>query len=92
MEFAFLYDLLEREFVEYRKKQEKSDTYFNTCERKEKEMLKNMLNEEQNEFFKRYCHSKALVEEDIDYAVGMRILLYGIKIGIGLIKGFESIE
>ena len=38
-----------------------------------------MLNDEQRAIFKSYCHSKALVEEDIDYAVGKRILIYGIK-------------
>ena len=59
---------------------------------KKKEKLENMLNDEQRAIFKSYCHSKALVEEDIDYAVGKRILIYGIKIGMELSSSLESIK
>ncbi len=92
MEITFLYDLVVNEIVDYRKEQEKIDGCFNKYEREKKEKLENMLNDEQRAIFKSYCHSKALVEEDIDYAVGKRILIYGIKIGMELSSSLESIK
>lgn len=92
MEITFLYDLVVNEIVDYRKEQEKTDGCFSKYEREKKEKFENMLNDEQRAIFKSYCHSKALVEEDIDYAVGKRILIYGIKIGMELSSGLESIK
>lgn len=90
METSVIYDLLSSKLENYRNELKNEDSKLTKYDGEEKEKLEKSLNEEQLKFLKRYIHDLFLIEEYIDFQIGIRTLNYGIKIGIQLQKSIHD--
>lgn len=95
MEKSKIYDLLDSKLLhEWRDKVEKaeSDTWFFTNEKKEFNELYEKLDEQEKELLKSYSLA---IENKLDYIyynLKIKILNYGIKIGMEIEKSFSEQE
>lgn len=93
MEGTFLYDLVEADLREYRVKLEKdTKNVYNKWVVEWREKLENALNAEQLDIADGYAHSLRAWDEDIQLMYEIRVLNYGVKIGMELQKAFDDYE
>lgn len=94
MEISILYELLFNRYIgDYRKELEnEKDDNFTKWLNTSRIELEKTLNTEQLQLLNKYKHNYDLREEDIDFQTGIKILNYGIKIGMELQKAFDSEE
>lgn len=94
MEDSIIYGLLFRNYIfDYRKQLEKDESdKISKWVLESREKLEKNLSAEQLELVDSYKHFLTLREEDIDVQTEIRILNYGIKIGMELQKAFDGFE
>ena len=94
MEDSIIHELVFRRYIYDYKEQLEKDESDNiskwVCEAREK--LEKELNEEQLKLVDKYIFDLQLRKEDIDIQTEIRLLNYGIKIGMQLQKDFDNFE
>ena len=93
MEDTFLYDLVETALWKFREKlKNKTDGNFYEEVKKAQKKLESELNEKQLKLAYDYAHSVLMREEYIQLSYDIRVLNYGVRIGMQLQKAFDSYE
>ena len=93
MENSLIFDLLFKDSIyDYREELEKEENILSKWVNEAREVLEKNLSEEQLKLVDKYKHNIILLEEDIDLQTGIKILNYGIKIGIQLQKAFDKMD
>lgn len=93
MEGTFLYDLVAICLRKYRMQLEKdTKNVYNKWVVEWREKLENALNAEQLDIADGYAHSLRAWDEDIQLMYEIRVLNYGVKIGMELQKAFDDYE
>lgn len=94
MENSLIFDALEEMYIgDYRETLEKQDDgNFTKWVQQSREVLEKTLNKEQLALVDSNIRDIRRREEFIDYNVGIRILNFGIKIGMELKKAFYDFE
>lgn len=93
MENSLLFDLLFKDNIYgYREKLKKEDNCLTKWVNEAWEVLEKNLSAEQLKLVDDYKSEINLRKEDIDFETGIRILNYGVKIGMQLQKAFEEMD
>ena len=94
MDTSLLYDFIDlSRLSDYRGEltKDENDGYFQN-ERKAREELEIVLSKEQMKLVDKYKHCFNLREGYINYQLGIKLLNYGIKIGMQIQKAFDDDE
>lgn len=94
MEDSILYDLIEAWYLgKYREMLNKeNDDYFSQSVIKSRQLIEKTFNEEQLKLIDRYRHEITLREENIEIQTSIKLLNYGVKIGMQLQKAFDELK
>ncbi|MDE7181786.1 MAG: hypothetical protein K2O41_01970 [Clostridia bacterium] len=94
MEASLLYDLIDmRKLLDYREElmKDENDVLFKD-EREAREKLEKALSKEQMKLVDSYKHYIGMREGYVNYQLGIKVLNYGVKIGMELQKAFDDEE
>lgn len=89
MDNSLIFDLIEIKLLKYREQIEKENAYLKDIS-EAREKLEKSLSTEQFELVKSYGHTLLLREEDIELQCEIKLLHYGIKIGMQMQKAFDE--
>lgn len=89
MDNSLIFDLIEIKLLKYREQIEKENAYLKDIS-EAREKLEKSLSAEQFELVKYYGHSLLLREEDIELQCEIKLLHYGIKIGMQMQKALDE--
>lgn len=89
MDNSLIFDLIEIKLLKYREQIEKENAYLKDIS-EAREKLEKSLSAEQFELVKHYAHSLLLREEDIELQCEIKLLHYGIKIGMQMQKALDE--
>ena len=89
MDNSLIFDLIEIKLLKYREQIEKENAYLKDIS-EAREKLEKSLSTEQFELVKSYGHTLLLREEDIELQCVIKLLHYGIKIGMQMQKALDE--
>lgn len=90
MEDSLVHELLSLKLCLYRHELEQVDDNFTKWENQSREKIENSLSQEQLEQVDKYLHNHNLREEGIELQYEIKLLNYGIFLGMQLQKAFEK--
>ncbi len=92
-EESIIYELLHSKYIyAYREKLLEEDTNFTKWVRESRESLEKTLNSNDMKLVNKFITDNNMCEDYIDYQTGIKILNYGIRIGLQIQKALNDFE